>query len=53
MYQNFSNPDIASAADGNIFVSDQTFSRLFPKQLGGTSSHIHLQLKSKIKNKKC
>jgi putative ABC transport system permease protein len=37
-------------ADGNIFVSDQTFLRLFPKKQGGTPSHVLLQLKSDIKN---
>jgi putative ABC transport system permease protein len=36
-------------ADGNIFVSDQTFLRLFPKQQGGTPSHILLQVQSQAK----
>ncbi|WP_412971302.1 FtsX-like permease family protein [Glaciecola sp. MF2-115] len=36
-------------ADGNIFVSDQTFLRLFPKQQGGTPSHILLNVKTKLK----
>jgi len=31
-------------ADGNIFVSDQTFFRLFPKQQAGTPSHILLSV---------
>ena len=33
-------------ADGTLFVSDQTFLRLFPKQQGGTPSHILLKTKS-------
>jgi len=33
-------------ADGTLFVSDQTFLRLFPKQEGGTPSHILLKTKS-------
>lgn len=36
-------------ADGNIFVSDQTFLRLFPKQQGGTPSHILLKVNSEHK----
>lgn len=33
-------------ADGTLFVSDQTFLRLFPKQQGGTPSHILLKTES-------
>ena len=33
-------------ADGTLFVSDQTFLRLFPKQQGGTPSHILLKTSS-------
>ena len=37
-------------ADGNIFVSDQTFLRLFPKQQGGTPAHILLNIKTENKS---
>lgn len=37
-------------ADGNVFVSDQTFLRLFPKKQGGTPSHVLLQLKPRATN---
>lgn len=37
---------VGFGADGTVFVSDQTFLRLFPKQQGGTPSHILLKTKS-------
>jgi putative ABC transport system permease protein len=33
-------------ADGTLFASDQTFLRLFPKQQGGTPSHILLKTRA-------
>ncbi|MCY1668163.1 FtsX-like permease family protein [Rhizobium sp. SL86] len=35
------------SADGVIFASDQTFLSLFPKRIGGTPSHILLQVEDK------
>lgn len=37
-------------ANGNMFVSDQTFLRLFPKQQAGTPSHILLKVFDEYKS---